>query len=114
MFPRTQLHNRTPRRTRLLFALASLLLSPAMASTAHAFDAFGGDDDVIMQSARSARYANPLETPLAQATARANVSRAASNKSTVPTPLDLVGQGGKQDEVANQIYMPGDPGWSVR
>jgi hypothetical protein len=113
MFPRTQLHGRT-RHTRLVVALASLLLLPALSSTAHAFDAFGGDDDVIMQSARSARYANPLETPLAAATARANVSRAASNKPVVPSPIDLVGQGGKQDELANQIYMPGDPRWSVR
>ena len=113
MFPRTRLHDR-PRHRRLGVALASLLLLPALAPAAHAFDAFGADDDVIMQSARSARYVDPLETPLAAATARANVSRAASNKPTVPTPLDLVGQGGKQDELANEIYMPGDPRWSVR
>lgn len=113
MFPRTQTPDR-PRHVRWLVALASLLLLPATAPTAHAFDAFGADDNVIMQSAQSARYANPLETPLAAATARAQVSRTASNKPTVPTPLDLVGQGGKQDELANQIYMPGDSHWSVR
>lgn len=112
MFARTRLHDHK-RHGRLAVALASLLLLPALASTAHAFDASDGDDDVIMQSARSARYANPLDTPLAVATTRANVSRAASTTGTVPAPLDLVGQGGKQDEVARKIYSPGASRWSV-
>ena len=71
---------------------------------------------MIEQSARSARYANPNDTPLARATAAAratssgyaaNPSNVASDASRAGRKLDLDGQGGAQDRFDREIYHPG-------
>lgn len=96
-------------------ALMLILSAQALATAAHAFDPFGGDESLVLQSARSARYGNPAETPLARATAAAQArsSGLAANRSLIGSdvttggPLDLIGQGGAQDGLAREIYRPG-------
>jgi len=88
-----------------------------LAASAFAYDAFGGDPAVIEQSAQSARYANPNDTPLARATAAAKAASSAyaANPSNVASDasagrggaLDLNGQGGAQDQLDREIYHPG-------
>ena len=60
----------------------------------------------------SAQFANPADTPLAQATelAKARQSRVSSQSPMVTGhagPVDLDGQGGPQDQYDRQIYTPG-------
>ena len=95
--------------------LALVLAAPAL-STAHAFDAFGGDELLVLKSAQSARYADPAGTPLARATTQAagrsatlasNGAGVASDAASSGSVLDLVGQGAQQDDLARQIYHPG-------
>jgi hypothetical protein len=87
-----------------------------LATSAFAYDPFGGDPAVIEQSAQSARYANPNDTPLARATAAAKAASSAyaANPSSVATDasktgvsLDLNGKGGPQDQLGREIYHPG-------
>ena len=97
--------------------LSLALAVPAMglAGAAHADDEYGTNrSPTILQSAQSA-FANPAETPLARATAAAKAASSvyAANRSTVATDatvggkLDLNGQGGKQDQLGQQIYHLG-------
>ena len=97
--------------------LSLALAIPAMglAGAAHADDEYGTTrSPTILQSAQSA-FANQAETPLARATAAAKAASSvyAANRSTVATDataggkLDLNGQGGKQDQLGQQIYHPG-------
>lgn len=100
-------------------AIATAVAIPAvsgLAASAYANDAFGSDPAVVQQSARSARYANPNDTPLARATAAAkaassifaaNRSGVASDASKAGGPVDLNGQGGPQDQLGREIYHPG-------
>ena len=99
-------------------AISMAVVMPAIAgaaTSAYAYDAFGGDPAIVQQSAESARYANPNDTPLARATAQAKAAASgyASNRSSVATDAshagapDLVGQGGPQDDLAREIYHPG-------
>jgi len=95
--------------------LALILAAPAL-SAAYAFDPFGGDESLVRNSAQSARYADPANTPLARATAdaRMHASPLAANGGgrASEAPLggglhDLLGQGGPQDELARAIHHPG-------
>jgi hypothetical protein len=100
-------------------AISMAVVIPAIAgaaTSAYAYDAFGGDPALVEQSAQSARYANPNDTPLARATAQAkaaasayaaNRSSVASDASKAGGSADLVGQGGPQDDLAREIYHPG-------
>jgi hypothetical protein len=94
--------------------LALILAAPLLSPAAYAFDAFGGDEAVVLDSARSAGAADPAATPLARATMQAKLraSAFASNAAGMASdaPLvggDLVGQGGQQDELARAIHHPG-------
>src|ERR1700720_27329 len=99
-------------------AISMAVVVPAvsgLATSAFAYDAFGGDPAVVEQSARSARYANPNDTPLARATAAAkaissgyaaNPSNVASDASKAGGALNLNGQGGRQDQLGREIYHP--------
>jgi hypothetical protein len=93
-----------------------ILATPALTTAAYAFDPFGGDESVVTKSAQSSRYVNPAETPLAKAIAdakahmsamAANPSGIASDASKIGGPVDLLGTGGQQDELAREIYHPG-------
>ena len=93
-----------------------MLASPVLSTAAYAFDPFGGDEMAVTQSARSARYGNPADTPLARATAdakahasamAANPAAIASDASRMGGPMDLLGTGGRQDDLAREIYHPG-------
>ena len=96
--------------------LALILAAPAL-SAAYAFDPFGGDESLVRNSAQSARYADPANTPLARATAdaRMHASPLAANAGggrASEAPLggglhDLLGQDGPQDELARAIHHPG-------
>jgi hypothetical protein len=95
--------------------LALMLAAPAL-SNAYAFDAFGGDESVVLKSAQSARYADPAATPLARATVQmkmlasplaANAAGVASGAPLMGGFRDLLGQGGPQDALARDIYHPG-------
>ncbi len=105
----------TTKRLGRAAALMVILAAPALTSAAHAFDPFGGDETLVLKSARSARYANPADTPLARATAdaKARASALAANRPTTASDArdrglgDLVGQGGPQDELARAIHHPG-------
>ena len=97
-------------------ALTLILAAPALTNTAHAYDAFGGDESLVLKSAQSAWYNNPADTPLARATAEAKVrsSAMAANPSITASDAaagrglgDLVGQGGPQDQLAREIHHPG-------
>jgi hypothetical protein len=97
-------------------ALALILAAPALTNAAHAEDPFGGDESLVLKSAQSARYSNPADTPLARATADAQVRSSAlaanpsATASDAPTGRglhDLVGQGGPQDELAREIHHTG-------
>jgi hypothetical protein len=100
-------------------AISMAVVIPAIsgaATSAFAYDAFGGDPALVEQSAQSARYANPNDTPLAKATAQAkaaastyaaNPPSVASDASKGVGSTDLVGQGGPQDDLAREIYHPG-------
>jgi hypothetical protein len=95
-------------------ALALILFTPALASASYAFDAFGGDESLVLKSAQSARYGNSAETPLARATAeaKARTSPMAAMPGVVSDAskggrVDLVGTGGQQDDLAREIYRPG-------
>ncbi len=102
-------------------AISIAVVIPAISgavTSAYAYDAFGGDPALVEQSAQSARYANPNDTPLAKATAQAKAAASASayaaNRSSVASDAskavgstDLVGQGGPQDDFAREIYHPG-------
>jgi hypothetical protein len=95
----------------------ALAASSGAATSAFANDPAGGDPTVEMQSAQSARYGNPENTPLARATAAArsaasssyaaNPSNVASDASRAGRKLDLDGQGGAQDRFDREIYHPG-------
>lgn len=92
-----------------------ILATPALTTAAYAFDPFGGDESVVTRSAQSGRYNNPAEAPLAKATAdaKARTSAMAANRlgasdaSRIGGPVDLLGMGGQQDELAREIYHPG-------
>jgi hypothetical protein len=95
--------------------LALILAAPTL-SAAYAFDPFGGDESLVRNSAQSARYADPADTPLARATAdarmyasplAANAGARASNAPLGGGLHDLLGQGGPQDELARAIHHPG-------
>jgi hypothetical protein len=102
-------------------AISMAVVLPAVsdaATSAFASDPSGGDPAVEMQSAQSARYGNPNDTPLARATAAAKAAAAsayAANPSNVASDaskgrgraLDLDGQGGAQDQFDREIYHPG-------
>jgi len=103
-------------RTGRAAALALILAAPAVSTAAYAFDPFGGDESLVLNSARSGRYSNPAGTPLSMATVQAKLraSPLASNAAGIgaDAPIarglgDLVGQGGQQDELAREIYHPG-------
>jgi hypothetical protein len=107
-------------------ALALMVVGPGLASSAHA-DAYGTQehDLVIRQSAASTPSA-PLSADQTETLSRGfklgehldaiqprsagmDPSRSAS---TVPMAVDVVGQGGPQDELARQIHTPGSAtGW---
>ena len=97
-------------------AVAATLLVPAVAGlsgAAYADDEYGvatAHGALIRQSAASApSFADvaSLATGQSPRTAMAmNAAHSQSDASTVGT-LDLVGAGGKQDELARQIYQPG-------
>jgi hypothetical protein len=108
MSNRIHLH---PAARHLLYAgaIAATIAGPAFTSAAYAFDAFGSDDGVILRSAQSASYADPSETPLANATAQARDPQVASTVRMAPLDIDLVGQHGEQDRINRQIYAPGTP-----
>ena len=108
MSNRIHLH---PAARHLLYAgaIAATIAGPAFTSAAYAFDAFGSDDGVILRSAQSASYADPSETPLANATAQARTPQVASTVRVAPVNTDLVGQHGEQDRINQQIYAPGTP-----
>jgi hypothetical protein len=93
-----------------------ILATPALGKAAYAFDPFGGDETLVTRSAQSGRYGNPADTPLAKATAEAkarasvmaaNPSGTASDASRMGGPVDLLGMGGQQDDLARDIYHPG-------
>ena len=92
-----------------------ILATSALTTAAYAFDPFGGDESVVTRSAQSGRYNNPAEAPLAKATAdaKARASATAANRvgasdaSGTSGPVDLLGMGGQQDELAREIYHPG-------
>src|SRR6266446_10499970 len=97
-------------------AISMAVVIPAIsgaATSAFAYDAFGGDPALVEQSAQSARYANPNDTPLARATAAAKAASAAyaANPSNVASDaskgrggaLDRNGQGGAQDRFDREI-----------
>jgi hypothetical protein len=97
-------------------ALTLVLAAPVLTTAAYAFDPFGGDESLVLKSAQSGRYNNPAYTPLARATAdakarmspmAANPSGIASDASRIGGPVDLLGTGGQQDELAREIYHPG-------
>jgi hypothetical protein len=101
-------------------AISVAVILPAVsgaAMSAFAYDPAGGDPTVELQSAQSARYANPNDTPLARATAAAkaaaattyaaNPSNVASDASKASGPLDLDGNSGAQDRLDREIYHPG-------
>ena len=97
-------------------ALTLILATPALTTAAYAFDPFGGDESLVLKSAQSGRYNSPADTPLARAAAdakartspmAANPSEIASDASRVGGPVDLLGMGGQQDELARKIYHPG-------
>jgi hypothetical protein len=101
-------------------AISVAVVLPAIfgaTTSAFANDPSGGDPTIEMQSAQSARYANPKDTPLARATEAAkasassayaaNPSNVASDASTAGTARDLDGQGGPQDQFDREIYHPG-------
>src|SRR5712692_10746885 len=101
-------------------AISIAVVIPAISgavTSAYAYDAFGGDPALVEQSAQSARYANPNDTPLARATAAAKAASSAyaANPSNVASDastgrggaLDLNGQGGAQDRFDREIYHPG-------
>jgi hypothetical protein len=97
------------RRALYAAALTATIAGPAFTSAAYAFDPYGSDDSVILHSAQSARYANPQQTPLANATAQARTPQVASTVRVAPVSTDLVGQHGEQDRINQQIYVPGTP-----
>src|SRR6185312_15665919 len=87
--------------------MTMILATPAVSNAAYAFDPFGGDETVMMQSAQSARYGNPADTLLAGATAdakahlsamAANPPATASDASRMGGSVDLLGTGGQQDD----------------
>jgi hypothetical protein len=93
-----------------------ILATPALSTAAYAFDPFGGDETVVTRSAQSPRYGNPADAPLARATAdakarssamAANPAATASDASRMGGPVDLLGEGGPQDDLAREIYHPG-------
>jgi hypothetical protein len=93
-------------------ALISTGFALAGISGARADDEYGTNrSPTILSSAQSVRYANPADTPLARATAQARsaTSAIASTAHSVPVTgaIDLVGQGGQQDEIARETYHPG-------
>ena len=61
-------------------ALTLILAAPALTNAAHAYDAFGGDESLVLKSAQSARYDNPADALLAKATAEAKVRSSAMAK----------------------------------
>jgi hypothetical protein len=94
--------------------LTLVLATPVLTNAAYAFDPFGGDETLVLKSAQSGRYDNPAGTPLARATAAAQARTMAANPSATASDapfaaghVDLLGQGGRQDEVARQTYHPG-------
>ena len=94
--------------------LTLALVAPTLASSAYAFDPFGGDESLVRKSAQSARAGNPADTPLARATAAAQARTTAANPAPTASdapfaggPVDLLGQGGHQDALAREIYHPG-------
>jgi hypothetical protein len=97
------------RRVLYAAALTATIAGPAFTSAAYAFDPYGSDDSVILHSAQSARYANPQQTPLANATAQARTPQVASTVRVAPVSTDLVGQHGEQDRINQSIYAPGTP-----
>lgn len=112
----TNLRIATLARAAAIAAVVAVPAVPGIATSAYANDAFGSDPAVVQQSARSAFYANPDETPLARATAAAQAvsSAFAANRSGVASdalkaggPVDLNGQGGQQDQLGREIYHPG-------
>lgn len=94
-------------------ALSMALAIPAagFATSAFADDEYGTNrSPSILESAQSFRVANPADTPLARATAqaRAAASTVATTARNAPVVSnDLVGQGGHQDDLAREIYVPG-------
>jgi hypothetical protein len=93
------------------FALAIPAVA-GLATTARADDEYGTNrSPVILQSAQSARIADPSQTPLALATAQARAAGSAIATTAPRVPAvgakDLVGQGGQQDELARETYHPG-------
>jgi len=94
--------------------LTVVLATPVLANAAYAFDPFGGDETLVLKSAQSGRYNNPGDTPLARATAAAQARKTAASPSATASdapfaagPVDLLGSGGHQDELAREIYHPG-------
>jgi hypothetical protein len=104
------------RRAARAAIMTLILATPALGNAAYAFDPFGGDESVVTRSAQSARYGNPADTPLAQATAdakarasamAANPFGTASDASRMGGRVDLLGTDGQQDGLAREIYHPG-------
>jgi hypothetical protein len=104
-------------RAAAISVVVAFAASSGAVTSAFAYDPSGGDPTVEMQSAQSARYGNPNNTPLARATAAAksaassayaaNPSNVASDASSAGRKLDLDGQGGPQDRFDREIYHPG-------
>ena len=94
--------------------LSAAVATPVLTHAAYAFDAFGGDETVVLKSAQSGRYGNPADTPLARSAAAAQARMTAANPSATASdapfaagPVDLLGQGGRQDDLARETYHPG-------
>src|SRR5260221_10948214 len=76
-------------------AISMAVVLPAVsgaATSAFAYDAFGGDDTIEKQSAQSARYANPNDTPLARATTAA---KAAASSAYAANPSKVASDASK-------------------
>jgi hypothetical protein len=102
-------------------ALALAILAPAGATFAQqstleqiyqpgANNAFGAQSQ---QQALRAAGGAPVTVPLTVEQGRTQYSRTASTVPTAGEPRDVLGAGGRQDELAREIYQPGSrpAGW---
>lgn len=96
-------------------AISMALIIPAVAglsTAARADDEYGTNrGPSVLQSAQSVGIANPAETPLAMTTAQARVAASPVATAAPRLPIagmeDLVGQGGRQDQLARETHHPG-------
>jgi hypothetical protein len=84
-------------------ALSAALALPAATAAFADGDFNTNREDINLQSAATA---SPFSSVKSAARAQED-SRLATTSKTVPGKRDLLGAGGHQDELANQIYQPG-------